>query len=110
MLIKLKELSIHHASVKIQNKLFRPPYGKPRLSQLKKLKKLNYQVVMWEVLSGDFDQEINSEECYTNVIENSKSGSIIVFHDSEKANNHLKYTLPKVLEYYKSKGYDFRKI
>ena len=107
---KAESAIIKYALVKIKNKLFRPPYGKPRLSQLKKLKKLNYQVVMWEVLSGDFDQKINSEECYSNVIENSKNGSIIVFHDSEKAINHLRYTLPKVLEYYKSKGYAFRKI
>jgi len=109
--VEKAERSIHlHSSVKIQNKLFRPPYGKPSIFQINKLKKRNYQLVMWEVLSGDFDQEITSEACLKNVTDYGTSGSILVFHDSEKANKHLRYTLPKVLEYYKSKGFSFRKI
>lgn len=97
-------------ALQADKKLFRPPYGKASISQLKKLKRLNYKIVMWETISGDFDQSISSKQCFKNVVENCTSGSIVVFHDSEKAKKHLKYTLPKVLEYYNYKGYTFKKI
>jgi len=81
----------------LDTELFRPPYGKIKRAQIKRLKD-QYKIVMWDVLSGDFDLDINPEKCYTNVIDKVKSGSIIVFHDSLKAAENLKYTLPKVLE------------
>ncbi|TVZ25793.1 peptidoglycan/xylan/chitin deacetylase (PgdA/CDA1 family) [Gillisia sp. Hel_I_86] len=93
-----------------KDKLFRPPYGKIKPSQVKQLQLLNYKVVMWDALSGDFDTSISTEECYYNVIRESKAGSIIVFHDSQKAKNKLKVVLPKVLEHYKEKGYNFKGI
>lgn len=91
-------------------KLFRPPYGKIKFSQIKQLKLLNYKIVMWDALSADFDAKISTETCFKNVIENSKPGSIIVFHDSEKASENLKNVLPRVLEYYSEKGFDFKGI
>ncbi len=93
-----------------RNKLFRPPYGRIKPSQIKRLQELNYKIVMWDTLSADFDERISAEECYKNVIENSKAGSIIVFHDSEKALEKLKRVLPKVLEYYSKKGFRFKGI
>jgi hypothetical protein len=65
---------------------------------------------MWDVLSGDFDTSISEEACLKNVIDNTKSGSIIVFHDSEKAFKNLSYTLPKTLEFFAAKGYLFKSI
>ncbi len=89
-------------------KLFRPPYGKIKPSQIIRLKKLGYKIVMWDALSADFDATISTEDCFKNVIENTKAGSIVVFHDSEKASEKLKSVLPRVLKYYSEKGFEFK--
>ena len=89
-------------------RLFRPPYGKIKPSQAKRLQLLNYKIVMWDALSADFDSKISAEDCFNNVIENCKAGSIVVFHDSEKASEKLKSVLPRVLEYYSEKGFNFK--
>lgn len=91
-------------------RLFRPPYGKITPSQTKKIKAENYEIIQWEVLSADFDTTISKEKCTENVLKNSRKGTIIVFHDSVKAAKNMKYTLPKVLEYYSKKGYAFKAI
>ncbi len=91
-------------------KLFRPPYGKIKSSQTKSLQKLGYKIIMWSVLSADFDMTIDAEKCLDNVIKNVKNGSIIVFHDSEKAFEKLKVVLPKVLAHFNKKGYSFKRI
>lgn len=112
-----------------QTNLFRPPYGKIKKSQISKLVKsyklrvtgLNaqphnsqqttdnpqLQIVMWDVLSGDFDQNLSPKKCLQNVINNTENGSIIVFHDSLKAFDRLKYVLPKTIQYLSDKGYQF---
>ncbi|TCC88165.1 polysaccharide deacetylase family protein [Pedobacter frigiditerrae] len=98
--------------------LFRPPFGRIKKSQIKSIKskvqslKSNSQdsrldIVMWDVLSGDFDLNLAPEKCYQNVIKNTTNGSIIVFHDSLKAFERLEYALPKVLKYLSEKGYKF---
>lgn len=92
------------------SKLFRPPYGKISLKQSKKIRKEGFKIIMWDVLSADFDTTISKKKCLKNVIENLKEGSIVVFHDSEKANKKLRYVLPKILEYYSEKGYTFKSI
>jgi peptidoglycan/xylan/chitin deacetylase (PgdA/CDA1 family) len=92
------------------SKLFRPPYGKLKLSQAKIIRQKGYKIIMWDVLSADFDTSISKEKCFKNVIENTVNGSIIVFHDSKKATEKLKYVLPKILKYYSVKGYEFKKI
>lgn len=86
-------------------KLFRPPYGRIKTTQAQKLQQLGYKIIMWDVLSADFDISITKEECLDNVIKNTKSGSIIVFHDSIKAFPNLEYTLPKALKYFSEKGF-----
>ncbi len=86
-------------------KLFRPPYGKIKSSQANVLIQKGYKIVMWDVLSADFDQKISAEKCLQNVLRNLRPGSIIIFHDSVKANKNLKYALPATLEYLKEKGY-----
>lgn len=93
-----------------QSKLFRPPYGKIRRLQSKRLRQLGYKIIMWDVLSADFDQTITPEKCLKNVLQNVQSGSIIVFHDSVKAFKNLEYTLPRSLEVLKQKGFVFEVI
>lgn len=95
----------------IDSPLFRPPYGKISKLQLKHLTEdFDMKVIMWSVLSGDFDTAITPEQCLKNVSLNAKPGSIIVFHDSEKAFNRMKFALPRVLQLYSEKGYKFEKI
>ena len=88
------------------NNLFRPPYGKIKLSQSKILSKLGFKIIMWDVLSEDFNPKTTPEKCLQNVIGNVQSGSILVFHDSKKAFANLEYTLPKTLEFLKEKGFN----
>jgi len=90
--------------------LFRPPYGKIKKAQSKVLRNLGYKIIMWDVLSADFDQTITPEKCLENVIKNVKSGSVIVFHDSIKASQNLKFALPKTLHFLKEKGFAFDSI
>ena len=87
--------------------LFRPPYGKIKPSQSKEIRQLGYKMIMWDVLSYDFNQNISEEECLKNVISNTAQGSIIVFHDSLKAEKNLKYALPKAIQILKNKGFTF---
>lgn len=89
----------------LKSKLFRPPYGKIKSKQAKKLMELGYKIIMWDVLSADFDSSITPEKCLNNVISNVQSGSIIVFHDSVKGFKNLEYVLPKTLEFLKQNGY-----
>ncbi len=91
-------------------KLFRPPYGKIKSSQARELKKKGYKIIMWDVLSADFDKNITPEKCLKNVIDNTTSGSVIVFHDSIKAFPNLEYVLPKALAFLKEEGFIFEVI
>ncbi|HRB62272.1 MAG TPA: polysaccharide deacetylase family protein [Niabella sp.] len=99
--------NINKASTFISSSLFRPPYGRIRKEQGKALMSKGYQIIMWDVLSADFDQKLSPEKCLQNVIKNAVSGSIIVFHDSEKAFKNLYFALPKVLDYFSQKGFSF---
>lgn len=86
--------------------LFRPPYGRIKISQLRKLKK-EYQIIMWSVLSWDFDKKISKEQCLNNVMYNTKDGAIVVFHDSEKSAENMLYALPRFLEHFSKLGFQF---
>ena len=102
------EIRISNQQSEINNrksKLFRPPYGKIKSKQAKKLMELGYKIIMWDVLSADFDSSITRKKCLNNVISNVQSGSIIVFHDSIKVFKNLEYVLPKTLEFLKQNGY-----
>ena len=85
--------------------LFRPPYGKITPTQAKKVLQSGYKIVMWDVLSADFDTSISKEKCLENVLTNVEAGSIIIFHDSEKAFTNLEFALPPTLEYLQKKGF-----
>ena len=95
----------------ISSDLYRPPYGKITGRQARQIKeKLRLNIVMWSVLSGDFDRALSPEACLRNVLGAVRPGSIIVFHDSEKAFSKMSYVLPRVLDYCTGKGYSCRKI
>mgnify|MGYP003494297419 FL=1 len=87
--------------------LFRPPYGKIKPSQSKAIRQFGYKIIMWDVLSYDFDSTISAEKCLENVISNTEQGSIIVFHDSLKAEKNMKYALPKAIQILKDKRFVF---
>ncbi|WP_243739341.1 polysaccharide deacetylase family protein [Flavicella sediminum] len=91
-------------------KIMRPPYGKIKCSQSKYLRKLGYKIVMWDVLSADFDTNTSAKECFSNVLKNVEDGSIVVFHDSVKAAENMKYALPKVLAHFSKEGFVFKKL
>ena len=90
--------------------LFRPPYGKIKPSQSKAIRNLGYKIIMWDVLSGDFDTALKPQACFRNVRNTAQPGSIIVFHDSEKAFKNMQYVLPRMLDFFLEKGYRFDKI
>ena len=101
---------IKEAANIIDSEFFRPPYGRITKFQLKALQgeKFKLKTIMWDVLSGDFDIKVSPENCYLNVINNAKPGSIIVFHDSIKAFSRLEYALPRVLNFFSEKGFQFK--
>jgi peptidoglycan/xylan/chitin deacetylase (PgdA/CDA1 family) len=104
---------IADASNLIQSNLFRPPYGRIKKSQVKKLQNPDSRlqtIVMWDVLSGDFDTDLTGETCLGYVLYHTKPGSIIVFHDSEKAWDRMKFALPKVLEHFSREGYECKAL
>lgn len=87
----------------LSSQLFRPPYGKLTLRQLNTLSK-SKNIIMWSILSGDFDSKLTPNDCLQNVIKNLEKGSIIVFHDSIKAKVNLNYVLPKLLTHFSEQG------
>jgi len=93
----------------VKSDLFRPPYGRLLPKQAQFLQR-HYQIIMWDVLSGDFDPEITKEQCLRNVLRSTNPGSIIVFHDSIKAMDKLQYVLPRVLKHYSDLGYKFEAV
>jgi peptidoglycan/xylan/chitin deacetylase (PgdA/CDA1 family) len=101
--------NIRHCANLTKTILFRPPYGKLRPRQTQFLLR-HYRIVMWDVLSGDFDPNITEEQCLLNVTRNVEPGSIVVFHDSLKAEEKLRYALPKALAYFAEQGYRFEAL
>jgi len=101
----------------IDSNLFRPPYGRitnfqAALLQRKQTEKKEelFRIIMWNVLSADFDIRLNGDKCAEHVIRNTKSGSIVVFHDSEKSLPRMKTALPKILDHFSKKGFRFDAI
>jgi len=103
---------IEIAGKHIDSNLFRPPYGRVKKGQIKKIQQstLKLQTIMWSVLAGDWVSSLSPEKCFTQVKNNVYPGCIIVFHDSDKANDRMSYALPKLLDYFTQQGYTFKKI
>lgn len=104
--------NIKEAAKWIDSDLFRPPYGKIKPFQAKVLQEANpsFKIIMWSVLSADFDTQISPQKCFRYVRKNAKQGSIVVFHDSEKAFPNLRFALPETLKYFTERGYRFEVI
>ncbi|MEZ4946202.1 MAG: polysaccharide deacetylase family protein [Cyclobacteriaceae bacterium] len=103
----LNDIASCQKTIKDTN-LFRPPYGRIKRSQIKKLD--NYKIVMWDVLSYDYSSTMNSDRCLQGVIKATRPGSIIVFHDSYKAEKNMTYALPRFLDHFSQKGYKFESL
>jgi peptidoglycan/xylan/chitin deacetylase (PgdA/CDA1 family) len=129
---------INEAATLIQSNLFRPPYGRIKRSQIKQLTQKKhiqlsgvessdelsfnvqsndlqstqspYKIIMWSVLSGDFDTNLSAADCTNNVIKHTKAGSIVVFHDSAKAWDRMSDALPKVLKHFSEQGFRFEAL
>ena len=101
--------NVRHCANMVHSVLFRPPYGRLKPKQAQFLQR-HYRIVMWDVLSGDFDPKLSEEQCLANVVNNAEEGSIVVFHDSLKAEDKLRNVLPKVLQHFTDQGYVFGKL
>jgi peptidoglycan/xylan/chitin deacetylase (PgdA/CDA1 family) len=99
--------NIRLAAAHISSRLFRPPYGRIRMSQVRMLSRpaRPWAIYMWDILSGDFDTELSPEDCLANVLKHITPGSIIVFHDSDKAWQRMSYALPQVLQFCKERNW-----
>jgi peptidoglycan/xylan/chitin deacetylase (PgdA/CDA1 family) len=100
--------NIRQAEALIPSRIFRPPYGRISRAQANALHNARrpWRVYMWSVLSGDFDTALSPEKCLDNVLGNLQPGAIVVFHDSAKAWERLRYVLPFVLDYCRTKGWE----
>ncbi len=108
--IDCQNLIQKYSSNKDIQQIFRPPYGQISHTKFKALEELGYKIILWDVLSKDWEQTISPEECLQNVLQNAQQGSIIVFHDSIKASKNLTTALPEVLDYFTKRGYVFDTI
>lgn len=97
-----------HSSQPSSN-LFRPPYGRMTKRQIRGLAG-QYSIIMWDVLSGDFDRKLTAERCLAKTIQYTGNGSIVIFHDSYKAAGNLRYVLPRFLDHFASNGYLFKAL
>jgi len=99
--------NVEKANRYIKSSLFRPPHGQFHLLQMLMLRKRKYKIVMWDVITRDYNESL-SEEYVLNIVKKyTRNGSIIVFHDSLKAEKNMKYALPKAIEFLIREGYKF---
>ena len=101
-----EQLKIENCDLKIE--LFRPPYGRITRSQIRSLK--DYKIVMWDVLTVDYNKNVSPEACFKNSVAATRNGSIVVFHDSLKAERNMMYALPRFIEHFLEQGYVFKSI
>ena len=89
-------------------RLFRPPYGRITRKQINGL--ADYRIVMWDVLSQDYDHHLSPEKCLRRTLAACRPGSIIVFHDSYKSQKNMEFVLPRLIDHLGGIGYDFKPI
>lgn len=93
----------------LKKSLFRPPYGRIRSKQINALTR-QYRIVMWDVLTSDYSQSLSPGDCLRGTISAARPGSIIVFHDSLKAQSNMTYALPRCIEHFSNLGYQFKAL
>lgn len=101
--------NINQANELIDSSLFRPPHGLMKWSQARAIKE-RYNIIMYDLVTRDYSRQMNGEEVLANVRRYVRNGSIIVFHDSLKAEKNLRYALPRAIEWLKEQGYEFETI
>ncbi len=105
----LENIQKCQALLGVDTSLFRPPYGRIKKTQVAEVLE-NYSIVMWDVLTGDFDRSLPADVCLRKTIQYTRPGSIVVFHDSLKAWPTMRYVLPRTLAYFVARGYSFRAV
>lgn len=98
--------NVEKAAEYIDSELFRPPYGRIKRSQLKRLQS-KYEIIMWDLITYDYDRKLSKESILRNIKHYSRNGSVIVFHDSIKAKDNMLAVLPMAIEYWNSQGYTY---
>lgn len=98
------------ASLLTSSKLFRPPYGRIKRMQARQIERQGYKIIMWTILSADYDATLSKEACARRVTGNIDNGNIYLFHDSEKGEERMLYALPKLLKQATAKGFLFKRI
>ena len=93
----------------IQSRLFRPPHGHMLPGQAKLLKK-DFSIIMWDVVTRDYSNKLSGEQVFGNVKRYARNGSIIVFHDSIKAERNLHYALPRTINWLRENGFLFKTL
>ncbi|MBA4053458.1 MAG: polysaccharide deacetylase family protein [Marivirga sp.] len=88
--------------------LFRPPYGRITRNQINALS--DFRIVMWDVLSVDYNSRLAADKCLNNTIRATRTGSIIVFHDSYKAERNLTSVLPVFMRHFSALGFEFKSL
>lgn len=106
--VKLCDSQLKADNSQLSIQLFRPPYGRIKRSQIKALKE--YKIIMWDVLAHDYSKNISPDRCLKGSIAATRPGSIIVFHDSLKAEKNMSYALPRFLDHFSNKGFTFEGI
>ncbi|MBE0662430.1 MAG: polysaccharide deacetylase family protein [Bacteroidales bacterium] len=102
-------INVQKCAEQLESKLFRPPYGRITRQQARLLSK-NYKIIMWSVLSGDFDPATSAQQCINNVLNSAKPGSIIVMHDQQKSAKTMLTALPQILEHFTRNGFKFQPL
>lgn len=101
---------VYRTTEYVLSPLFRPPYGRLRWGQARALRRAGFQIVLWEVLAGDFDPRLHAKDCWNRLKDHLEDGSIVVLHDSLKAWERLEEVLPALLKHYQGLGYQFKAL
>ena len=102
--------NVEAADTLINSPLFRPPHGHMRFRQKTALQQAGYYIIMWDVVSRDYSKKLTPDEVVENVKKYARNGSIIVFHDSLKAQRNLKEALRKTIEWLLKEGYQIKRL
>lgn len=98
-----------HLTSKFEKRKFRPPFGRIKRNQAKEVLK-SHEIVMWDVLTGDYDQSLSKERVLKKTLQYTEQGTIVLFHDSIKASRNMMYALPKFLEHFSERGFIFKAL
>ena len=105
-----QEINSHHFNNIHSPKLFRPPHGRLSFAQAKNIKAMHYEIILWNVLSGDFDIHLSKEKCLSKTLQYTQKVAIVVFHDNIKSFEKLQYVLPRYLQALSAQGYTFHTL